>query len=107
MQKTSIATLLVQWSLLLTLLTVCGCDRATESQVAVSHLDGIDSLPPQQVRRALEQLSSSDARQQTVGLQFVESFPSLAETHRTLIERLAASGATPMVKRKAGALLGR
>ena len=98
-------TRLIRWSAILSLVATLGCGLEDESHVEVHHMDGVDALPPQQVRRALEQLSANDARQQSIGLEFVESFPSLTETHRRLIERLAKSGASTAVKKKANALL--
>lgn len=81
-----------------------GCTPAEAPQASVPS-DGIELLPPAQVQRALEQLSATDARTQKSGLEFAERFPSLADTHRKLIENLAEYGATSSIKEKASQLL--
>jgi uncharacterized protein YidB (DUF937 family) len=84
--------------------TLGGCSPPDTPQARVP-ADGIESLPPDQIQRALQQLSSRDARQQQNGLEFAEQFPSLASTHPQILEHLAQNGANPTIKKKAAQLL--
>jgi Tfp pilus assembly protein PilF len=90
---------------LIAALLISGCSEPAEtSQVAVP-ADGIDSIAPQQIQQALQQLAASDARQQRNGLEFVDRFPSLAHTHRPLLEHLAQEGASAAIRTHASQLL--
>ncbi|MEZ6137322.1 MAG: hypothetical protein R3C53_20735 [Pirellulaceae bacterium] len=86
-----------------TLMMSVGCEQATQATVIQN--DNIEGLPPAQIQLALRQLSASDARQQQSGLEFAEQFPSLVQTHRELIAKLADAGASAAVKKKASQLL--
>ena len=88
------------------MLTLAGCGRPQPASIQVV-ADGIDQVAPAEIRKALEQLGSSDAKQQRSGLEFVEKFPSLTQTHRNLLEELATNGASPAVKQQAQTLLDR
>lgn len=96
-----------RWTCLIVLI-VCacqpGCNSSEAPQVAIQ-ADGIEMLPPAQIQRALHQLSAHDPRQQMSGLEFVERFPSLAQTHRDVVEQLSISGASAKIKLKANQIL--
>ena len=91
--------------LLLANAALLGCGTSETAVSAVKTDDGITLVPPQQIQLALTQLSSTDARQQASGLEFVDQYPSLAESHRSLIEKLAEAGASDKIKLRAAKLL--
>jgi Tfp pilus assembly protein PilF len=92
-------------SLLLANALLAGCGSSETPVSAVKTDDGIHLVAPQQIQRALSQLSSTDARQQASGLEFVDQYPSLVESHRSLIEKLAEAGASDTIKLRAAKLL--
>ena len=84
---------------------ILGCSPTDEPPQVVVPADGIESIPPLQVQTALGQLTATTAREQQSGLAFVQKFPSLATTHRELIEQLADEGATSAIQQRASQLL--
>ena len=82
-----------------------GCGGTTKAPHVDAPADGIESIAPQQIQQALQQLSASDARQQKNGLEFVDRFPSLTHTHRSLLEHLATDGASNAIRAHASQLL--
>ena len=70
MQPIKLFTRLAVCLISLTLSGLIGCDHEVADAVVVQ-VDGIDRLPPQQIKKALGQLSATDARQQSQGLAFV------------------------------------
>jgi recombinational DNA repair protein (RecF pathway) len=87
------------------LLTSCaGCGQSSAPSAVVPN-DGADMVAPQQVQAALQQLHSTRADEQLSGLKFLERFPSVAASQSEQVARLASSGASENVKKKAAALL--
>jgi len=63
------------------------------------------AVPPAEMRRILEGLSSNHPRMQYAALKTLSEFPSVVQTYREHVERLQKEGKNEQVRRKAADLL--